>query len=222
MAPLGRGYGKFHLKATKTRPRAVYGRTWANPSAIGKTTTAANVTALPATTDDGASGRLPGLQHPEFPRLAAPGSLQRRRWGNAPPEPLQALSMTPAQEFGHVHKRCGTPRDVPNPAPRGTGHPRRPRTRKCPPAGPEGLSVAPGRISRHRHKPREDHGNPVRGRQHQLNDAPRRAYARRPSITVALELRASESVSCNGFQGLGFVPLAPPRLPYRQVSALIK
>ncbi len=42
------------------------------------------------------------------------------------------------------------------------------------------------------------------------------------SITVALELRASERVSCKGFQGSGLVPPAPPRLPYRQVSALIK
>ncbi len=44
----------------------------------------------------------------------------------------------------------------------------------------------------------------------------------RPNITVALELRASERVSCKGFQGSGLVPPAPPRLPYRQVSALIK
>ena len=42
------------------------------------------------------------------------------------------------------------------------------------------------------------------------------------SITVALELRASESASCNGFQGSGLVPPAPPRLPDRQVSTLIK
>ena len=42
------------------------------------------------------------------------------------------------------------------------------------------------------------------------------------SITVALELRASERVSCKGFPGSGLVPPAPPRLPYRQVSALIK
>ena len=42
------------------------------------------------------------------------------------------------------------------------------------------------------------------------------------SITVALELRASESVSCSGFQGMCLVPPAPPRLPYMQVGALIK
>ena len=46
--------------------------------------------------------------------------------------------------------------------------------------------------------------------------------ARALSITVALELRASERVSCKGFQGSGLVPPAPLRLPYRQVSALIK
>ena len=43
-----------------------------------------------------------------------------------------------------------------------------------------------------------------------------------PNITVALELRASESVSGNGFQGSGLMPPAPPRLPYMQVNALIK
>ena len=45
---------------------------------------------------------------------------------------------------------------------------------------------------------------------------------RHPNITAALELRASESVSGNGFQGSGLMPPAPPRLPYRQVNALIK
>ncbi len=47
-------------------------------------------------------------------------------------------------------------------------------------------------------------------------------YVREHSITVALELRASESVSCSGPQGTCLAPPAPPRLPYMQVGAPIK
>ena len=69
--------------------------------------------------------------------------------------------------------------------------------------------------------PFELHGNIMAGLiAARDNDVGFRGVA--PSITVALELRASESASCNGFPGSGLVPPAPPRLPDRQVSTLIK
>ena len=48
------------------------------------------------------------------------------------------------------------------------------------------------------------------------------AHGEALSITVALELRASERISGNGFQGSGLLPPAPPRLPYMPFNALIK
>ena len=64
--------------------------------------------------------------------------------------------------------------------------------------------------------------NPRPTRSERLNFCRRLGTATFTSITAALELRASESVSGNGFQGSGLMPPAPPRLPYRQVNVLIK
>ena len=59
---------QFRLKATRTRPGAVSGRNWARWQHSAKR----GSTATPAVPEDRAAGCLAGLQHPEFPRLAAP------------------------------------------------------------------------------------------------------------------------------------------------------
>ena len=105
--------------------------------------------------------RTPRIPAPRGPREASSAA-----GGEFAPGPPQALSVNPAHEFGHVRKHCGTPRDPEaatppachNVARDGTNsrasRPCRPRTGKCPPAGPEGLSVAPTQECGLLHQPR--------------------------------------------------------------------